>query len=84
MSMTQGEAATAAQLPMSAKGRKISTAKGGSVTFWDSAGVWSRLALIAVPMVPCSIILGISTIVTTLEGSSHLCKLGAYFNPTNN
>ena len=51
MSMTQGEAATAVQLPMSAKGRKISTAKGGSVTFWDSAGVWSRLALVAVPRV---------------------------------
>ena len=49
MSMIQGEAATAVQLPMSAKGRKISTAKGGSVTFWGSAGVWSRLALVAVP-----------------------------------
>ena len=65
MSMTQGEAATAVQLPMSAKGRKISTAKGGSVTFLDSAGVWSRVALVAVPRVLCTTVLGISTNLTT-------------------
>ena len=69
MSMTQGEAATAVQLPMSAKGRKISTAKGGRVTFWDSAGVWSRVTLVAVPRVPCITILGISTILITSERS---------------
>ena len=69
MSMTQGEAATAVQLPTSAKGRKISTAKGGSVTFLVSAGVWSRVALAAVPRVPCMTILGISTILTTFERS---------------
>ena len=58
-STIRGEEATVVQLPMNVKGKKIHTAKDGSVGSRHAASVWSRLALVATSVVICTISLGV-------------------------
>lgn len=66
----QDEEATAVQLRRNVKRRKMRTAKEGNLGLEDKAGVQSKHALVAAPVVTCIRTPGISTIFTAAQGST--------------